>query len=144
MIKVYGIHGKTTALLRIPARSGKAWIEVEFKRGRLGLGASNQAATFSTADATQQAIIEDSPLFGNKIKLLRVYRGGNEQIAAPLATEKPTGAEITKVNVPEVETREQAIAYLKSKGAKATQLRDDEAIKKFAEKIGVIFPNLNL
>lgn len=144
MIKVYGIHGKTTALLRIPARSGKAWIEVEFKRGKLGLGASNQAATFSTADPTQQAIIEDSPLFGGKIKLLRVYRGGSEQIAAPLATDKPNGAEITKVNVPEVETREQAIAYLKSKGAKATQLRDDEAIKKFAEKIGVIFPNLNL
>ena len=144
MIKVYGIHGKTTALLRISTRSGKSWIEVEFKRGKLGLGASNQAATFSTADPTQQAIIEDSPMFGGKIKLLRVYRGDSEQIAAPLATEKPNGAEVTKVNVPDVTTREQAITYLKSRGAKATQLRSDEAIVAFAEKIGVSFPNLNI
>ena len=44
--------------------------------------------------------------------------------------------------VPDVTTKEEAVAYLKSKGAKAVQLRDDEAIKRFMAKVGVSFPNL--
>ena len=144
MIKVYGIHGRTTALIRIPAGSGRAWLEIEFKRGRLGLGKSNTAATYSTADPTEQAIIEDSPQFGGLIKLMRVYGEAGREVAAPLATEKPEAAEVQLLAVPEVTTKEQAVAYLKSKGAKATQLRDDEAIKRFADKIGVSFPNLTL
>ena len=43
-----------------------------------------------------------------------------------------------------IETKEEAIAYLKSKGAKATSLKDNDAILKYAEKIGVSFPNLTL
>lgn len=145
MIKVYGIHGRTTAIIRIYNASGRAYIEPEFKRGRLGLGASNQAATFSTDDPTEQAIIEDSPLFGGLIKLMRVYRGDDDkQVAAPLETAKPEAAEADKTIVEEVETKEQAVAYLKSKGVKATQLKDDEAIMKSAAKIGVSFPNLNI
>ena len=38
-------------------------------------------------------------------------------------------------------SREEAVAYLKANGAKATNLKDDESIKKYMEKIGVIFPN---
>ena len=144
MVKVYGIHGRTTALIRIPAGSGKAWLELEFRRGRLGLGKSNQAATYSTADPTEQAIIEDSPQFGGLIKLMRVYGEQGAEVAPALATGKPEAVEVTLTEVPEVTTKEQAIAYLKTKGAKATQLRDDEAIKRFAAKIGVSFPNLNL
>ena len=144
MVKVYGIHGRTTALIRIPAGSGKAWLELEFRRGRLGLGKSNQAATYSTADPTEQAIIEDSPQFGGLIKLMRVYGEQGAEVAPALATEKPEAVEVTFTEVPEVTTKEQAVAYLKTKGAKATQLRDDEAIKRFAAKIGVSFPNLNL
>lgn len=144
MIKVYGVHGRTTALIRIPAGAGRAWLEIEFRRGRLGLGKSNTAATYSTADPTEQAIIEDSPMFGGLIKLLRVYGEAGKQVAAPLATEKPEAAEVQHTAVPEVTTKEQAVAYLKSKGAKATQIRDDEAIKKCAARLGISFPNLEL
>lgn len=147
MIKVYGIHGRTTAIIRIYNATGKAYIEPEFKRGRLGLGASNQAATFSTSDPTEQAIIEDSPLFGGLIKLMRVYKGDDKEeapVSAPLETAKPEAAEPDNTIVEEVETKEQAVAYLKSRGVKATQLKDDEAIKKSAAKIGVTFPNLNI
>ena len=142
MIKVYGVHGRTTALVRIPAGSGKAWLEIEFKRGRLGLGKSNQAATYSTADPTEQSIIEDSPYFGGLIKLLRVYGREGSEVSPALATEKPEAAEVVLTAVPDVTTKEEAVAYLKSKGAKAVQLRDDEAIKRFAAKVGVSFPNL--
>ena len=142
MLKVYGVYGKTTAIVRIPTSSGRSWLQIEFKRGRLGLGRSNQAATYSTSDPTEQAIIEDSSMFGGMIKLISVYRNGGESVPAPLETAKPEAAEVDKTIVTEVTTKEQAVAYLKSKGAKATQLRDDEAIKKFADKIGVSFPNL--
>lgn len=144
MIKVYGIHGRTTAIIRIYTKSGLAYIEPEFKRGRLGLGKSNAAATYSTADPTEQAIIEDSNYFGGLIKLIRVYDNGGENVAPALATEKPAAAEAEHTIVPEVTTKEEAIAYLKQQGAKAVQLRDDEAIKRFAAKIGVSFPNLTL
>ena len=144
MIKVYGIYGKTTAIVRVYTRSGLAYIEPEFKRGRLGLGKSSTAATYSTADKTEQSIIEDSPLFGGTIKLLRVYGNEGSEVAASLATEKPEAAEIILTAVPDVTTKEQAVANLKSKGAKAVQLRDDEAIKRFAAKVGVSFPNLTL
>lgn len=142
MIKVYGIYGRTTALVRIPAGNGRAWIELEFRHGRLGLGRSNKAATYSTSDPTEQAIIEDSPLFGGLIKLIRSYDNGGGEVAAPLATDKPAAAELQPTSIPEITTKEEAIAYLKSKGVKATQLRDDEGIKKSAARIGVSFPSL--
>ena len=41
-----------------------------------------------------------------------------------------------------VTSKEEAIAYLKQNGAKATNLKDDESIRKYAAKIGVHFPNL--
>lgn len=144
MIKVYGIHGRTTALVRIPAGSGKSWLEIEFKRGRLGLGRNNQAATYSTSDPTEQAIIEDSGYFGGLIKLMRTYNGDGVGVAPALTTEKPAAAEVVLTYVPEVTSLEEAISYLKSKGAKATQLRSETAVKSFADRIGVSFPNLNL
>ncbi len=140
-LKVYGVSGRTTALLRIPTRGGRSWIEVEFKRGRLGLGASNKAATFCTNDKTVQSIIEDSSLFGNTIKLLRIYNSDSDaEPVAPKADEKP--AEV--ISVPEVSSKEEAISYLKGRGAKATNLKDDDSIRKFMAKIGVEFPNFTI
>ena len=144
MVKVYGVLGRTTALVRIPANSGKAYLEIEFKRGRIGYGRNNQAATYSTADKTEQEIIENSPYFGRLIKLLRVYNKDGASVAPAAATEKAAGAKVEKTSVPEVTTQEEAVSYLKSKGAKATNLRSAETIKAFADKIGVSFPNLNL
>lgn len=143
MVKVYGIHGRTTALLRIPAGSGRSWLEIEFRRGRLGLGAANKAATYSTSDPTEQAIIEDSPMFGGLIKLMNVYDNGGNKVEAALATGNPSGAEVQPTIVEEVTTKDQAVAYLKSKGVKATQLRDDNSILRNAARIGVSFPNYN-
>ena len=145
-LKVYGVYGRTTALLRIPTNGGRAWIEVEFKRGKLGLGASNKAATFCTKDKTVQSIIEDSAFFGNTIKLLRVYNSEEDskpaepKAAEPKAVEKP--AEV--ISVPEVTSKEEAVSYLKGRGAKATNLKDDDSIRKFMAKIGVEFPNFTI
>ena len=63
-------------------------------------------------------------------------------------TEKPAAsaspADPVDVKVPGVTTREEAVAFLKQRGAKATNLRDDNAIKSYMSKIGVSFPNLSL
>ena len=144
MLKVYGIHGRTTAIIRIPAgNSGKAFLECEFGRGRMGVGPANRPATYATADPAKQMIIENSPLYGKTIKLIRYYEDENDNqqsqsaaapAVAPAEKEKPT-------EVPGVESREDAIAYLKAHGAKAVNLKDDESIKKFMAKSGVVFPN---
>jgi hypothetical protein len=142
MTKVYSYAEKTTAIIRIPVgSSGKAFLNVEFKGGRK-VGNSFKPATYCTADPTEQAIIENSPYFGRGVKLVRSYDNGGNEVAPALATDKPEAVEVTIVNVTEVKTREEAVAYLKSKGVKATQLRDDAAIQKQAQRIGVAFPNL--
>lgn len=140
MLKVYGIHGKTFATLRIP--TGKASLVVEFKRGRLGLGPNNKAATYSTSDPTEQAIIENSEYYGGLVRLVRSYDGGRPADASPAKAAAAT--EPRKVSLPNVTTKEAAVEYLKQRGAKAVNLKDDESIAKFAAKIGVTFPNLTL
>lgn len=142
MIKVYGIHNRTTAQIRINAGNGRSWLELEFKHGRLGLGSKNRAATYSTADKTEQAIIESSNQFGGLIKLLRVYDEAGENIAPVLATEKTNAVEIVPTEEPSVTTYDDAVALLKSKGAKATELRSHAAILSCAAKLGITFPNL--
>lgn len=136
MLKVYGIHGRTTALIRIPAgKSGKVFLECEFARGRMGVGPANRPATYVTTDPIKQAIIEDSPLFGSTIKLVRSYEDEVKE-EAPVKDASPVLQEI-----PGVTCHEEAVAYLKAHGAKATNLSSDTAIKKYMVKIGVTFPN---
>lgn len=142
MLKVYGIHGRTTALIRIPAgKSGKAYLECEFARGRMGVGPANRPATFVTTDPVKQAIIEGSPLFGGVIKLVRSYEeeGESQPVKTKAAEDK---VEVTAVAG--VTCREEAVAYLKAHGAKATNLKDDESIRKYMAKIGVTFPNCEI
>lgn len=134
MLKVYGIHGRTQALIKVPCNNGKAWLECEFRHGRIGAGLGNRPATYPTNDVTEQNIIEDSPLFGPLIFLHRV--AGADAPKTPDTPAKPVGkAE------PGVTSKEEAVAYLKANGAKAVNLKDDAAIKKYMEKIGVFFPN---
>ena len=144
MLKVYGISGRTTAIIRIPAgKSGKAFLECEFTRGRMGLSAlANRPATYVTQDPVKQAIIENSPLFGRTIRLVRSYgieeEQQTEQVSAVTAgITAPAGP----TEVPGVITMDEAIAYLKAHGAKAVNLASDSAIKKYMAKIGVTFPN---
>ncbi len=144
LTKIYGIYGRTTAVVNIPTGKGKAQINVTFDRGVPNPGPNYRPATFSTSDPVVQEIMENCSLFNKMYTLYRVYGkttgGSNEKSdngpveSTPVSLEPMDG----------IETIEEAIAYLKSKGAKATQLRGNEAIKKYAEKIGVSFPKLNL
>ena len=137
MLKVYGIHGRTTALIRIPAgKNGRAYLECEFGRGRMGVGPANRPATYVTTDPVKQAIIEGSPLFGGMIKLIRSYED------EPGQTETPAAKSVTEI--PGVTSHDEAVAYLKAHGAKATNLTSDSAIRKYMDKIGVVFPNYEL
>ena len=138
--KVYGIHGRSSAILRIPTGSGKAEFRAEFENGLPGAGANYRPATFSTADPIVQRIMETSPHFGRTYVLYRVWHEDDGDKAVPAA--KPRRTQIEPLEG--IATKEEAIAYLKGKGAKAVNLKDEESILKYAEKIGVSFPNLTL
>ena len=135
MLKVYGIHGQTTAIVKIPVNDNSAWLEVEFRRGRIGAGMQNRPATYPTTDPVVQAVIENSPYFGRMISIVRVVN--DEKRPSP---EIPGFSPV--IPHPEVLGKEDAVAFLKANGAKAVNLKDDESIKKYAAKIGVSFPNL--
>lgn len=137
--KVYGIHGRSAAILRIPTGSGKAEFQADFENGLPGAGANYRPATFSTSDPVIQSIMEKSPHFGRTYFLYRVWRDeAKTQKAAP----KPNNMQPEVLDG--IETMEDAVAYLKGKGAKASNLKEADSILKFAEKIGVSFPNLTL
>lgn len=138
MVKVYGIHNRTQAIIKIPANGGRAWLEVEFRHGRIGAGMGNRPATYSTADPTEQFIIENSPMYGRVYKLIRT--AGTDDDAKPAAAKAPSAPKL-KAELG-ITSREDAVAFLKQNGAKATNLKDDESIQKYAAKIGVCFPNL--
>ncbi|MBP5388807.1 MAG: hypothetical protein J6Y27_00460 [Bacteroidales bacterium] len=135
MLKQYGIYGQTQAVINFPINDGQAWFTAEFGRGRIGAGIQNRPATYTTANPVIQAIIENSKEFGHLIKIVRVTEDSEEKKAA--APNAPALAAH-----PEIASKEDAVAFLKQNGAKATQLKDDESIRKYAEKIGVFFPNL--
>ena len=134
MLKQYGIYGQTQAVLNFPINDGKAWFTAEFGRGRIGAGLQNRPATYTTANPVIQGIIENSKEFGHLIKIVRVSEESEEKKAAVPATPALTAH-------PEIYSKEDAVVYLKSQGAKAVNLKDDESIRKYADKIGVYFPN---
>ena len=136
MLKVYGIHGQTQAVLNFPINDGKAWFTAEFGRGRIGAGMQNRPATYTTSNPVIQGIIESSVEFGHLIKIVRVTEDSDAKKAAAHIEAPALAAH------PEITSKEEAIAFLKANGAKATQLKDDESIQKYAAKIGVFFPNL--
>lgn len=140
MTKIYGISGQTTAIVKIPFNGGLGYVECEFRRGVIGRGPNNRPATFATADPSIQSLIEMSNFYGRRIKLIRTIDDGASQ-AKPA---KETPAEPSVKPYPDVLSREEAVAFLKAHGAKATNLKDDESIKKYMAKIGVSFPNFEL
>ena len=101
---------------------------------------TRRPATFSTADPIVQRILETSPHFGKTYVLWRVWHEEDGNKAAPAAKSQRMPAEPLEG----ITTKEEAVAYLKSNGAKATNLKDAESILKYAEKIGVSFPNLTI
>lgn len=195
MLKVYGIQGRTSAVLNIPFNGGRAKLEVEFEHGRIGLSSANRPATYSTDDPVKQGIIENSQFFTTGlIKVIRTYgapaavpvvnsetrkprssgksgavqpvavaegkqnlqpdeQGAETQLQGQSASatdvrdagiEKNSEKNSEKPAVeehPEITTKEDALAFLKSKGAKATDLTE-EGVKKFMSKHGISFPNV--
>lgn len=137
MQKFYGIYGRTTAIVRIEANGGKAYLECEFTRGNPNPGAHYKPATYVTSSEAEQSIIESSHYFPNLIKLIRVV---NNEPVKPAVAEKTKKA-VTAKEYPDVTTRNEAIEVLKSLGAKADTLADDESIKKFMTTKKVSFPN---
>ena len=135
MLKQYGIHGQTQAVINFPINDGLASFTAEFGRGRIGAGIMDRPATFSTSNPVIQGVIESSPMFGHLITLVRVTEDDSEKKAAEI--DAPALAAH-----PEICSKEDAVAFLKANGAKAIHLKDDESIKKYAAKIGVFFPNL--
>lgn len=144
LTKVYGIYGRTTAIVRIPTGSGKAYLEVEFSRGVPNAGPNYRPATYSTSDPVTQAIMEKSNLFGSLFKIYKVHYEAEPgtaptKKAAAVADNTPTPEAIDAIT-----TKEEVVSYLKARGAKATNLKDAESIMKYAAKIGVTFPNVTL
>ena len=136
MLKIYGIYGRTQAVVKFPINHGRGWLECEFKHGRVGAGLANRPATFPTNDPVKQAIIESSPYYGQSVVLFRAVGDDTKNKPADTISSAAEPEYVTGVT-----SREEAVAYLKAKGAKATNLKDDAAIKKYMDKIGIIFPN---
>lgn len=160
MTKVYGIYGYTTVEINLPV--GKAVLPLTFERGCLDRK-NFRPATFITNKKYVQDMIENSPMFGSKIKLVKTYGEGLVQQAAPASkpkttTEKPAPAapkggtkgkedkpaekDKTK-EYPDVTTKEQLIEVVKSLGAKADVLVDDAKLKNFISKKSLVFPNFS-
>ena len=149
--KVYGISGRTTVEINIPV--GKALLPLVFENGSLDRK-TYKPATYSTNSKAIQDMIEGSPLFGKTIKLFKVY--GNiddepkphkvvEPVDAPAARSAAAKAKAktaeTAEKVEGVSTHEEAVAYLKKRGAKATDLIDDESMRAFMAKKNITFDN---
>lgn len=135
MLKVYGIYGQTQAIINFRLNDGAASFTAEFKRGRICVGPQSRPATYTTSNPMVQDIIESSKEFGHLIQLVDVVA---DQDAKEPETKKTSGLE-AKTGIT---SKEEAISFLKANGAKATQLKDDDAIKKCAAKMGYFFPNL--
>lgn len=145
MVKVYGIAGKTCANIKLSV--GKASLQLEFTKGCLDRK-NYRPATYTTGDATLQAMIENSPMFGRLIFIHRVYldsadasvKKAAEETAPAASGKAETGAKAGQV-YEDVTTYEEAITKLKSLGAKATNLSSVENIKKYMKNRNIVFPN---
>lgn len=138
MVKVYGIAGRTCADITI--RAGKATLQIEFTKGCLDRK-NYRPATYSTGDPVIQMMIENSPLFGNLIRIHRIYGGEN-----PKASEETTYAAAEQEqpplqSFPDVTDFEGVVETLKSLGAKATNLKTVDGIRKFMVTKNIEFPN---
>ena len=148
--KVYGIYGRTNVELSIPV--GKATLPLRFERGSLDKKYF-RPATYMTSKKPIQDMIENSPLFGSTIKLIKVNESSDSVVSEPVQpVEKKTVARAPKAKqeaasgamvFPEVDSREGAIEILKQNGAKATDLVTNEKIAAFMSRKNITFPNFS-
>lgn len=128
--KIYAYLGKNQAFVDIPT-GPKGSIKVEFKGGDIFNAVSYQLATSkSITDPSMQDAIENSPMFGNTI-ILYSQNSVDENKVRELE------------EFPDVTDFASAAALLKSRGAKASQLKSIEGVRTLATNMGVSFPNWN-
>ncbi len=148
--KVYGIYGRTTVEINLPV--GRATLPLVFERGCLDRK-NFRPATFMTSKPAIQAMIENSELYGGTIVLVKTYGEESEPASAAEEIPKPaakaakkteTAASADAKDYPEVTTKEEAYAVLKSLGAKAVELKDTAAFKAAMNRYGVTFSNFGI
>lgn len=142
--KSYGIYGRTSVEINLPV--GKATLRLEFTGGCLDRK-NYRAATYITSNPAIQAMIENSSLFGSVIKIVKVYGGEAKSGVQESKPEKKAVAKAPEATAseatdhPEVTTKEEAYAVLKSLGAKAVELKDLASFKATMNKLNVTFSN---
>lgn len=139
MVKIYGMPGKTSAVINIPFNSGKGNLNIEFTRGCIDRS-NYRPATYRSNNEIEQTIIESYTEFGKSIVLLNIIEDKTKKASAEEAPAQPVEVK----EYPEVTSFEEAIAVLKTiPGVKAVQLRSAESAKKLALLKGISFPNYN-
>lgn len=169
MTKIYGIYGYREVNIHIPLGNGRNFIQREFTRGNPQQGAYYRPATYVSSDSVEQSMIESSPMFGRQIKIYRVCddetqdqvkeakpvkvvrKSGPVKVvsasAAKPATESAGTADCADDEAEvhtEITTRDELVAFLKSRGAKATVLASDDRMAGFIADNNLSFPNLNM
>lgn len=128
--KVYAYLGKNQASIDIPTGS-KGYVKVEFTGGNVNDRFNySMAKTKPITNPAVQAVIENSPFFGNKIILVS-------------ETDSKAIEEARKVKEhPEITNFAEAVALLKSEyQVKAAQLRSAATVRAQANALNIAFPN---
>ncbi len=138
MRKVYSFPGITSGVVQVPV--GKSHVCLNFAKGCQDRKRYSPAV-FTTEDATLQAIIENSTMFGSRIFLYKAY--GEEASESELSSadfDEQSSSE--SKSYPEVTKWADAVRILKSiPGVEMSQLKTKESAKKVAASMGVVFPN---
>lgn len=138
MVKVYGIAGRTCADITISA--GKATLQIEFTKGCLDRK-NYRPATYSTGDPVIQMMIENSRLFGSLIRIHRTYGDESSKVPSGAACAAEENEPAPLQSFPDVTDFEEVVETLKSLGAKATNLKTVDGIRKFMTAKNIEFPN---
>lgn len=170
--KVYGIYGRTTVEINLPV--GKATLPLIFERGCLDRKNFRPATFITSKKYIQDMIENSNmfgksiilvKVYGNEQAAERkpakseTKKQTDRTSAASKAkevanTSKSKEAEDTEtgaegnadgtIDYPDVTSKEEAIAVLKSLGAKATDFKDDDALPALMAKYKVTFSNFSL
>lgn len=136
MKKVYKMHGVNSACLKF--RLGNGELTAKFDDGIKG----EKPATYTTDKPLAQLAIEESPYFGTKVFLDKVYDDSGNLVGNERRSQKPKNDTTKAKPLEDVTDINGAREYLVSIGVKSSTLRSRESILELAAKNGVSFPNL--
>ncbi len=148
MTKIYAIYGVEEAVYNL--NMGKVSVRCEFVKGFVD-GTRNYPAKLQTNNPIVQIVIENSPLFNNKIFLLEEF--SNSDASQKRENSKNRKKESLKkddakdkdedmTDYPDIVTLGDAMNVLKSLGASASEMRNKEKVLSLAQEYRVTFSNL--